>query len=126
MNEVFENSVFRWREIDDLTVAADSLLDSIHFQIRNRDYRRGNPLGSSNKRFDPREKLSQIKWLAEIIVGPRIQQTYDRLFAFLGRENENGSMQFLSTQVFKNMMTALARKHEIQHDYVIDPLLREV
>src|ERR1700677_2057620 len=126
MNEVFENSVFRWREIDELTATADNLPDTIQLQIRNRDYRRGNPIGSSNKRFDPREKLSQIKWLAEIIVGPCIQQTYDRFFAFLGRENENGSMQFLSTQVFKNMLTALARKHEIQHDHVIDPLLREV
>ena len=110
MNKIFKNSIFRWREIEELTATADSLLDCIQLQIRNRDYRSRNALGASYERFDSGQQFSQIERLVEIIVGSCIQQIYDGFFAFLRRKNKDGSVKFPSTQVFQNKLTALGRE----------------
>src|SRR5450631_3346798 len=126
MNEVFKNSVFRWREIEILTATTNRLLNGIQFQIRYDQHRSRCTLRSSYESFDPREQFSQIERLAEVVIGSGIQQIHNCFFAFLCRENEDRGMQFLPTQVLKDTLTALEGKHQIKHDRVINVLLSEV
>src|SRR5450631_4033865 len=126
MNEVFKNSVFRWRKIEILAAAANRLLNGIQLQIRYHQHRSRCTLRPPDESFDPGEQFSQIERLAEIVIGSCIQQIHDRLFAFLRRENEDRSMKFLSTQVLKDSLAALAGKHQVKHNRVINALLSEV
>src|SRR5580704_18399368 len=107
MNEVFKNSVFRWREIEKLTSTTNCLLYGIQFQIRNRQHRCRNPFCASDESFNPSQKFSQVKWLAEIVIGPGVKEIYDRFFAFLCGENQDRSVKFSPPQILKNALATL-------------------
>src|SRR5580704_5612138 len=125
MNKVFKNSVFRRREIENLTAPANGLLHSIQFQIRNRQHWRRDALSAADESFDSGEKFSQVKWFAEIIVGPSIQQIDDRFFAFLGSENKDRRMKSSSPQILEHTLTALAGKHQVEDDCIVETLFGE-
>src|SRR3984885_390593 len=126
MNKVFENPVFRRRKIENPAPAANRLLHSIQFQVRNRQHRVRGTFRAPNEGFNSSQKLAQIKGLAEIVIGSRIQQVHDRLFTFLCGENENGSMKLPPPQVLEDALTTLTGKHQVEHDCVILSLLGKV
>src|ERR1700722_4280294 len=126
MDEVFENPVLGRREVEKPSPTANRLLHRIQFQIRNHQHRGRDTLGASYEGFDPSQKFSQIKRLAEIVVGSGIEQAHHRLSALLCRENEDWSMKFSATQVLENTLAALAGKHQVKHDCVINILLAKM
>ena len=92
MDEIFKNSVFRGRDREPGPgggpFAARYSIPGLKPPTPGRD-----AFCATYESFDPGKKLSQIKWLAEIVVRSRVQQIHNRLFTFLCGENEDRSME---------------------------------
>jgi hypothetical protein len=74
MHHVFKDAILRGGQIDEAAGAAHRLLQPVHLDIGHREDWMRCSLAPADERLGAGDELAKIKWLAEIVVGPGIEQ----------------------------------------------------
>ncbi len=77
VHQVFEDAVFGGREIDEDAVAADGLLQGVHFEAEGGEGGVRRALAAADECLGAGDQLAQVEGLGQVVVGPGVEQLDD-------------------------------------------------
>src|SRR5215471_7147878 len=87
VHQIFEDSVFRWREVQRLAVSLHGLFERIELDVGHLEDWSCCTLAAAYQRLDARNQLTKIKRLVEIVIRACVEQFDDGLCTFARSKN---------------------------------------